>query len=582
MSDNMPRKHELVARTQPVAAVPPLAWEAIAPRFAALQRQVLTAADMPAWLAAWSDAQKLVLEARVALHWARIRHLDDPALPQASRHFDEQIMAPFTRANQTVTAKALAVTDWRPTPEQREFVRQWRSAARLAHDENVAIAVEVSTLVREYERLAAKLTIPPAGQLLRPDRAIREAAWRAWRAPWLRDRARLDRLFLELLARRRQLARNVGLPDYRAYRWHELARLGYSPAECRGFHDAIAAEIVPLAARRQAAKAAALGVATLHPWDEFVDPAARPPLSAYADLPAFEQGMAGVCAALDPEVGALYADMRGRTLDLGWRAGKRGGGEAGFFPLTRRPFVLVGVDGDEEGVGTLLHEMGHALHNALANGAQPLIWQGNAPDEAAEFAVMTFSYLALPLLGQDRGGPYSREEMARFRASYLTEEGLAEFALADAFQHWVYGEAPADVQPADLDAKWAELSAHFAPWWDWSGVEEYRAAAWHRCWSLFQQPFYEIAYPLATLGALQVWQRAQTVPAAAWRDYRAALALGNTRPLAELFAAAGARLPLDRGNRAKMRAGGYRPCRISPVFTAHLRIRRRGGAGRGT
>ena len=69
---------------------------------------------------------------------------------------------------------------------------------------------------------------------------------------------------------------------------------------------------------------------------------------------------------------------------------------------------------------------------------------------------------------------------------------------------------------------------------------------WQGEWSLFTQPFYDIAYALALLGSLHVWRNVQADPVHGWEWYRAALALGNTRPLPELYAAAGARLPFDR------------------------------------
>src|SRR5262249_6397654 len=153
------------------------------------------------------------------------------------------------------------------------------------------------------------------------------------------------------------------------------------------------------------------------------------------------------------------------------------------------------------------------FHSTRALDGQAPIWNNSFPDEFAEFAAMSLWYLALPFLGRDEGGCYSAEELVRLREEYVTIEGVQANTLVDAFQHWVYGEAPDDVTPADLDAKWVELSARFEPWWDWSGLEDYQAAGWQRSWSLYQQPFYEISYAIAQLGALQIWQRAQTDPA---------------------------------------------------------------------
>ncbi|HKS37927.1 MAG TPA: M3 family oligoendopeptidase, partial [Verrucomicrobiae bacterium] len=48
-----------------------------------------------------------------------------------------------------------------------------------------------------------------------------------------------------------------------------------------------------------------------------------------------------------------------------------------------------------------------------------------------------------------------------------------------------------------------------------------------------------VEYGIAQLGALQVWANSKHDKAKALGDYKGALALGGSRPLPELFAAAG-------------------------------------------
>jgi oligoendopeptidase F len=77
---------------------------------------------------------------------------------------------------------------------------------------------------------------------------------------------------------------------------------------------------------------------------------------------------------------------------------------------------------------------------------------------------------------------------------------------------------------------------------DWSGCEPARANLWHRQLHIFLHPFYYVEYGIAQLGALQVWANSRRDAAGALRQYQQALALGGSRPLPELFAAAGCRL----------------------------------------
>jgi oligoendopeptidase F len=56
-----------------------------------------------------------------------------------------------------------------------------------------------------------------------------------------------------------------------------------------------------------------------------------------------------------------------------------------------------------------------------------------------------------------------------------------------------------------------------------------------------------IEYAIAALGALQVWSAYRRDPRTALQHYRAALALGATKTVPELFEAAGATFAFDPG-----------------------------------
>ena len=77
------------------------------------------------------------------------------------------------------------------------------------------------------------------------------------------------------------------------------------------------------------------------------------------------------------------------------------------------------------------------------------------------------------------------------------------------------------------------------------GYEKARANLWHRQLHIFLHPFYYIEYGIAQLGALQVWANSKRDKAKALGDYKKALALGGSRPLPELFAAAGCQFQFD-------------------------------------
>ena len=136
---------------------------------------------------------------------------------------------------------------------------------------------------------------------------------------------------------------------------------------------------------------------------------------------------------------------------------------------------------------------------------------------------------------------YPPSEARRARRDHL--EGVVEvfpwIATVDAFQHWIYTH-PRHTRD-ERTAAWLGLMDRFGSDVDWSGWENARANLWHRQLHIFLHPFYYVEYGIAQLGALQIWANSRKNRAEALADYKRSLRLGGSRPLPELFCAAGCR-----------------------------------------
>jgi oligoendopeptidase F len=154
----------------------------------------------------------------------------------------------------------------------------------------------------------------------------------------------------------------------------------------------------------------------------------------------------------------------------------------------------------------------------------------------------------MELLGADHFDVFYNEADAARAKRYMLEHIirlLAWIALIDSFQHWLYTHEGHTV--SERTAQWLALSDRFSSSEvDWTGCEQIRASLWHRQIHFFEYPFYYIEYGIAQLGALQVWMKSRQDPRKALANYRAALALGSTRPVPELFAAAGIRFDFSK------------------------------------
>ncbi|GBF06801.1 oligoendopeptidase F [Deinococcus aerius] len=535
------------------------AWTTFAPRYEALATEPLSPGNIPAWLERWSDLEKDVMEVQAQLMRAKDADPTDRDAERAFVSFVQEVQPDVMRAGQRLNDRLLAQTGWEPEGPHVQMLRRLRNEAALYREENLPLLSEITTLANEFNKITGalrarvngqELTIPQAQRLLLgPDRAEREAAWRGIAEANLGAAPELDALFLKLLSLRRQVARNAGCEDFRAYVWRAMNRFDYTPGDTRQLHDAVEQHVVPLQTRMNDERREGLGLETLRPWDTQADPLGRPALRPFTTTEEYIATAERIFRALDPDLGAQFAAMReGGFLDLDPRPEKVPGyGYCNYLPRTGSPYIYWSAVGTDTDVRVLLHEAGHAFHFLASGKPGDLIWNLLSPIEFAEVGSQAMELLTLPLL-EKPVGYYSPEDAARARRDKI-ETVLRQFtgqATGDAFQQWLYAEAPGDVTIEQIDAKWLECSGRFDSGVDWRGLEDVRAKGWQFV-HIFAIPLYLLEYSLAWIGALQVWQSALRDPERALRHYKEALALGGTRPLPELFRAAGARLAFDAG-----------------------------------
>jgi oligoendopeptidase F len=537
-------------------------WEAIQPYAEDLVKRPLSAETVDSWLADWTRLKSLIEETHTRLNIRTTTHTDDEDGRERFRRYSERVIPKAREIEQQLIEKLLASG---LQPGQFEIpLRNMRVDAEIFRSENLPLQTEVEKLAIELNKIAGARVINWDGEeltmqqtmakLTDPDRAIRERAWRAASARAQRDRAQIDDIWVKLLDLRTQMAQNAGFDDYRAYRWQQLKRFDYTPADCRTFHAAIEEVVVPAASRINAKRKTHLGVDTLRVWDAFwffrVDPSDQPPLKPFQTIDELNDKAESIFTQVDPELGGYYRTMRAEgLLDLASRKHKAGGGYMAEFPATGRPFIFANAVGIHNDVITLLHEGGHAFH-AFETAHLPyyqLFSLDNIPTEFLEVGSMAMELLAAPYLTTEYGGFYTEAEAARARAEHL--EGIIVFwpymAVVDAFQHWVYENPDAARDTDQCDAVWSELHQRYLPDLDWSGIEDTLAFFWRQQGHIAHAPLYYIEYGLAQLGAVQVWANALKDQAQAVKDYRRALSLGATVTLPDLFAAAGAKFAFD-------------------------------------
>ncbi len=521
-----------------------------------------SAAVFEAWLLDWCELARAFWAVRTRRRIAMTRNTEDPRCRDAFLAFERDVVPVWRRLEERFRGRYLASPFRRSLGARYDMLdRHLDTAQRIFREENVALLAEEEALSARYAQLTGRRTISFRGTPMReqqcmalleePDRDTRRDAYLALASARAADAAETDAIFDELLALRHRIARNAGSPDYREFRFRDLRRFDYGPEDCATFHEAVERHVVPAVAQRMESRRRALGTDSIRPYDRFADPDGRAARRAFEDEAGLVALVRGLFRAVDPGFDDDFDILvRNGLLDLMAKPGKAPGGYNSEVHDLRLPFIFANSVGRHADVKTLLHEGGHAFHT-LATRDEPVPELSHAPMEFCEVASMT-----MELFGLERFEKAMPADEARAAAVQLLEQRLWLFpwvATVDAFQHWLYTHP--DHTRAERRDEWVRLRRRFEPFVDWSGLEEARASDWHAQLHLFRYPFYYIEYGIASLGSLQVWQQFRRDPAAAIAGYRASLALGGSRPLPELFLAAGARFAMD-GTAVKEAAEG--------------------------
>ena len=548
-------------------------WPQIAPLFGQLElhaSKCRSAAELERWLLDWSELNAALDEESSRRYIAMTCHTDSAEAEKAYLHFVENV-EPQLKPRQFALEKIYAAHPHRerlPQPRFQVFDRDVKNHVELFRPENVPLETGEARLCQQYQKLSGSLTVNFRGEektlvqmgryLEEPDRALRREAWELVAKRRLQEADKFDDIFDRQIELRQQIAKNAGFGNYRDYAFRRLGRFDYTPDDCKKFHDAVEREVMPVVRELQTRRREQLTLEKLRPWDLAVDPLNRPPLKPFAQVGEMVSRTQKIFDSLDGELAGGFQQMQDlKLLDLDNRKGKAPGGYQSTLAESRLPFIFMNAVGLQRDVETILHEAGHAFH-ALATRAEDLYAYRSAPIEFCEVASMSMELLGNEFIEEfypptenvvgsarcaertpQRGVPTNDANRAR-RVHLEGVVGVFPWiATVDAFQHWIYTHP--DHTRGGRRQAWLELMNRFGGDVDWTGYETAHANLWHRQLHIFLHPFYYIEYGIAQIGALQVWANSKHDKAKALDDYKKSLALGGSRPLPELFSAAGCR-----------------------------------------
>jgi len=183
-----------------------------------------------------------------------------------------------------------------------------------------------------------------------------------------------------------------------------------------------------------------------------------------------------------------------------------------------------------------VHEGGHAIHSFVTRDLLITDFK-SFPSEVAELASMS-----MELISMEHWNVFftNADELKRAKKEQLDKslKTLLWIAAVDKFQHWIY-ETPTHTVEERM-VQWTTVINQFtSKEIDFSGLDDVRARGWQGQLHIFEVPFYYIEYGMAQLGAIAVWRNYKKDPTKALKEYEAALRLGYTKSIPEIYKTAG-------------------------------------------
>jgi len=525
-------------------------WQQLEPWFQQLeQRPIENVAALEQWLRDLSELEAIISEDAC---WRQVRmtcDTTDKNLEEAFNNFYLHIQPHIQPYADRLNRKLIDCPHTQALDNNKYFtyLRSVKKNIDLFRPENIPLQAEMSVLQQQYGTIAGRMAIEYEGKeytlqqaarfLENPDRKVRETIYRKVAERRSQDAETLQELFGKLVGLRHRIAQHAGFDNYRDYKFAEMGRFDYKPADCERFHAAVEEHVLPLVNEIYTHHERRLGIQPLRPWDTEAEPEGTAPLRPFNDGKELLSKTIDCFQRLNP----FFADCLRRMdqmghLDLDSRKGKAPGGYNMPLMESGAPFIFMNAAGQMGDVTTMVHEGGHAIHSFLSHPLELSAFK-EYPTEMAELASMS-----MELFSMDHWQPFFDNEAEMKRAKrHQLERVITIFpwiATIDAFQHWVYLHPTHSVE--ERTAAWMETLQRFStPAIDTQGLDAFREISWQRQLHLFEVPFYYIEYGIAQLAAISMWKQYRENSASALRHYTEALALGGTHTLPALYEKAG-------------------------------------------
>lgn len=525
-------------------------WELLKPYFdELLKRNISSHEELQKWLLDSSELTAIVSE---DMAWRYINMTCDTASEEKRNRFNDFVtniepnISPISNELNKKLIESPFISEL-PQETYMVYLRAVKKSIDLFREANIPLKTEMQQKEQEFGSISGAQSIQYNGEemtlqkasiyLKNLDRKIREEVYRKIAERRGKDEVALNDLFTQLIKIRHQIALNTGFKNYRDFKHEDMGRFDYKVQDCLDFHEAVKQHAVPLMREHDKKRKEKLKLDDYRPWDTQVDEEGKEPLKPFSTAKELIDNTTSCFNTIDSFFGECIKTMdKMKRLDLESRIGKAPGGYQ--YPLyeTDVPFIFMNAVGLHRDLVTMVHEGGHAIHSFLCKDL-PIVEFKSPPSEIAELASMS-----MELISMEHWDVFFKEKADLVRAKKQQLEGVMDtlpwIAAIDKFQHWIYLNPEHTVE--QRYEEWMKIMKDFSSdIVNNEGLEANVKRRWQAQLHLYEVPFYYIEYGFAQLGAIAMWRNYKKDPITTIKQYKAALSLGYTKPIPEVYETAG-------------------------------------------
>lgn len=339
--------------------------------------------------------------------------------------------------------------------------------------------------------------------LKNPNREIRKQAADAYNDHHYANKDEFDRILIELIKTRKNIASTLGFSSYKEYSLYKLKRFGYNYHDIKIFRDNIIEYIIPVLKKVKVWQKLELGLEELTYYDNILFKNIAEPLYKEKEL---LQAIGASLKDIDASLYELYINMlESNYIDLENRDNKVNFAITNYLCKSGLPVVTGNFKGTYYDVTTCTHEFGHSFqkYNASLKDKEyiisPLLKYPTM--EIAEMFSHAMQIIVLPYLKDI----FDEESYPKycFQVLYDLVSLLPYICLVDEFQEKIYSLE--NITADNIHQIWLELAKKYKLEVQNKGhINLDTGGYFYRQNHIYLSPFYYIDYALSTIGALSI------------------------------------------------------------------------------